>query len=196
MNQSARKPTKTKLLVVVMSVAAALCAASGMLLSYLPRRTTFQGPSMLPNIANEETFLTTVRTPLAGEVVLMRSPADDELVVKRVLAVGPATVVVDEVGVIRVNGVPIPRSEGCPGVAWEQALRDGGEELGAYRCFMETYASGPVAVVEDCAAHATSVTLGTGEYFVMGDNRCRSNDSRNPHFGAVPPDAVLGVWNP
>ncbi len=38
-----------------------------------------------------------------------------------------------------------------------------------------------------------SLTLGEGEYFVLGDNRALSADSRSPQMGAVQKDEIIGI---
>jgi signal peptidase I len=48
-------------------------------------------------------------------------------------------------------------------------------------------------LVEKDRSNATAVILGEGEYYVLGDNRAHSNDSRN--WGAVPVANLRGkVW--
>ena len=48
-------------------------------------------------------------------------------------------------------------------------------------------------LIEKDRSTANRVTLGEGEYYVLGDNRAHSNDSRN--WGAVPEANVRGkVW--
>ena len=53
--------------------------------------------------------------------------------------------------------------------------------------YSEPYVNGPFST------NMASMTIEEGEYFVMGDNRAHSNDSRN--WGPVPERNVVGkVW--
>ena len=45
------------------------------------------------------------------------------------------------------------------------------------------------------------ITLGDGEYFVMGDNQAHSTDSRSNAYGLIPEDSITGkflsiIWSP
>jgi signal peptidase I len=107
--------------------------------------------------------------PKAGEVVVheMSDPVPG-LVIKRVIAVGPATVAFDHGGVV-VDGRPLDEPYLAPGTQTLPAPR----ELGP-----QCTAADPCAVAE-------------GELWVMGDNRTNSQDSR--HIGPVRTDAVTGI---
>ena len=51
------------------------------------------------------------------------------------------------------------------------------------------------AVIENPGLAAEPIQLGDDEYFVMGDNRNDSQDSRYPQVGAVKRDQILGkLW--
>lgn len=49
--------------------------------------------------------------------------------------------------------------------------------------------------MEDAGIASREITLGSGEYFVLGDNRNASEDSRSANIGVVHRDTITGkVW--
>ena len=104
------------------------------------------------------------RDPLPGEIIVFNYPLNrSRNYVKRVIAVGGSTVEIVD-GITRVDGVAIT----------------------------EPWRNGQ-AYVEDRSNTMAPVAVPEGNYFVMGDNRDNSSDSRM--WGFVPRDHVVGRVN-
>ena len=121
-----------------------------------------------------------------GDVLVFRRPdATGSPYVKRVIGIGGDLVAMTG-DHLTVNGTPVKRrvtDESCPVVVesgscvvWEETL-----EGRAYR----------VLAISSPRDEKWSVTVPPDSYFVLGDNRDNSNDSR--HFGSVPKANRIGV---
>lgn len=126
------------------------------------------GHSMEPNFHNGEYILTDkvsyrFHEPRRGDVVVFHSPQDERVdFIKRVIGLPGDTVAVKD-GYAYVNGVKLP----------ETFINDPGQVLpGAF------------------LAADTPVTVPDGEFFVMGDNRLHSSDSRE--WGFVTRAEIVG----
>jgi signal peptidase I len=110
--------------------------------------------------------------PARGDVVVLASPTDGEVLLKRVVAV-PGDVVEVDGGHVAIDGVPAPVSE-----------RDGGlmEELGGRTHPLGAeYGGGP---------DFGPTRVPADRFLVLGDNRGNSRDGR--FFGWVDREAILG----
>ena len=139
-------------------------------------------------IPASEAYVVRTTVPKRGEVVVLDSPADGRVLLKRVVAVpGDVTAVVD--GTPVVNDEPISTLEVDGGIV---------EQLGEHpHAVSHAFGGGP-----DLAR----VRVPNEHYLVLGDNRGNSQDGR--YFGWVNRDAILGraaavcmhdgspVWNP
>jgi signal peptidase I len=119
-----------------------------------------------------QTYLLRGAKPARGDVVVLASPVDGEVLLKRVVAVPGDTVAVDR-GRVAIDGAPVPMQEGVDGNVEELLGRAHalGTEYGPGPDF------GPTRVPAD-------------KYLVLGDNRGNSRDGR--FFGWVDGDAILG----
>lgn len=132
-----------------------------------------KGQSMVPTFEDKEYLLTDKisyrrRAPLRGEIVVFKAPEEAGCptgacdFIKRVMGVPGDQVRIDG-GVVHVNGQAVDEPYLSPGVFTQSGkyLREG-----------------------------TTVTLGPDEYFVMGDNRNHSSDSRA--WGPIDSGAIVG----
>src|ERR1051325_587958 len=117
--------------------------------------TTVQvsGRSMLPALHDGERYILNrlsfvYRDPMAGEIVVIRDPGHSDLAVKRIVA-GPSDTVAIKEGAVLVNGKKLRESYLAPGT---------------------------VTIMPD--ASEKEIRLGKDQYFVLGDNRAGSEDSR------------------
>lgn len=125
------------------------------------------GNSMTPTLEDGE-IVVTIKTHTAkqGDVIAFRY--NNKLFIKRVIALGGATVDLGEDGTVYVDGTPLEEP-----YLTEKARGEGDVEF--------------------------PFTVPDGMYFVMGDNRVNSSDSRNSILGCVEPDNMDGrvvfcVW--
>ena len=118
-----------------------------------------------------------LRSPRRGDIVVFKYPRNrDVMFIKRVIGV-PGDTLETRDGRLYVNG----RSLAEPYVHRTDGVRD------------PTNASGPVAgtTMQEPWSLADPFTVGKDEYFVMGDNRTRSDDSRV--WGTVPAADIIGA---
>lgn len=158
-------------LFLVDTVQSILIAAAIFLVIYIFLFRPFQvnGQSMYPNFHDREYVLTNLITlrfgnPVRGDVIVFKAPPNpDEDFIKRVVGLPGDTVMVKD-GSVYVNGELYDESSYLnPSVKTYGGtfLRDG-----------------------------DTITVPSGEYFVMGDNRPYSSDSRE--WGFVPSGNIIG----
>ena len=124
--------------------------------------------------------------PERGDIVVFRTPEDGWTVyVKRVIGL-PGDRVQVKAGVLHVNGAPVRR----------ERIADG--EHGAPR-YTETLPGGYQHVISETrgdngpADDTQEYRVPSGHYFMMGDNRDNSQDSRwLDHVGYVPAENLIG----
>ncbi len=129
-----------------------------------------KGASMEPEFYDHEYLIIDelsyrLNEPARGDIIVFRYPRDpSEFFIKRVIGLPGETVEVDDGRITLVN------EEHPDGVQLDESYLD----------------------VQFSAGHK-EVQLGEGEYFVLGDNRDASLDSRS--FGAIHRDLIVGkVW--
>ncbi len=120
-------------------------------------------------------YLARFAGPARGEVVVLSSPEDGKVLVKRVAAIGGDTVEI-VAGRLRVNGAEVKVAP-CPGA--NGALC---EELGARRHGLRLDEGG--------GPDLGPIRIPADHYLMLGDNRGNSHDGRA--FGLVERSALLG----
>ena len=128
------------------------------------------GESMNPTLHDTERFMLNkveyyFREPQAGDIVVIRDPEDGGLSVKRIVATNGESIEIAD-GSVYVNSRKLREPYLAPGT--------------------RTYSNLP--------AKQNITRCGADEFFVLGDNRGNSADSRE--YGAVPRRNILGVVVP
>ena len=130
--------------------------------------------------------------PVAGEIVVFNSPADGKRMVKRVVGV-PGDVIALRNNRLYINDMPLDYSPLEPG-QFEDAVAGLAGPIQFYR---ESLAGRvhPVMIMPTRPAMRSfnRIVVPADHYFMMGDNRDNSADSR--YFGFVPRDRILGRAN-
>jgi len=136
--------------------------------AFLFRPFQVNGESMFPNYENGEYILTSLISlrfsdPQRGDVIVFEAPIDEEKdFIKRVIGTPGDTVSIKE-GHYYVNGKKLDESE---------------------------YLASDVITSGGAFLNNKAVTVPQDQYFVSGDNRPFSSDSRQ--WGFVPKDKVIG----
>ena len=136
-----------------------------------------RGASMEPNFTDSEYLVVDelsyyFRSPARGEVIVFRYPRDpSEFFIKRVIGLPGETVLI-KAGRVEIANARYPEPY----------------------TLMESYLDPVLKTVPDKEVH-----LGTDEYFVLGDNRAASSDSRI--WGILPRTFIIGravfsAWPP
>lgn len=137
-----------------------------LLFTFVGRVIGVQGSSMVPTLHDKDMLLlqSIGYEPKPGDiVVLTKESFMPQPIVKRVIAVGGQTVDIDyAAGTVAVDGVALE----------EDYINE--------------------AMYELPPDYATHVEVPEGSIFVMGDNRNKSSDSRDPRLGTVDVRYVLG----
>jgi signal peptidase I len=165
-----------------------------------------EGPSMEPTFVNGDRVIvakypfglflpfmneavTSWGMPAPGDVVIVRSPADNVDIVKRVIGVPGDTIEIRDDVVYR-NGEAIRTRELGPCREDESSEDPGVCVWYEERIGERTYRTS-TSLIEPTES-LSEREVPPGHVFVLGDHRDRSNDSRNPAVGMIPIGRVKG----
>ena len=156
--------------------------AAALILSELALpRSSISGPSMQPTLFAGQHLLISrlhylIADPKYGDIAVFDNPHDssDEMLNKRVIGTPGDTIELREEPVVQADGTEVTDS----------VLYINGERK-----------EEPYFITRPCRGRCSgSWTLGPDEYFMMGDNRNQSNDSRA--FEEIPRENIVGkaIW--
>ena len=126
--------------------------------------------------------------PQRGDIVVLHSPADGKRLVKRVVGVPGDTVAMSDDHLI-VNGEVVTYAPLAPGLVNGQTPGVSGRFLATEHLDGVAHAV-MISPGVHCLRSFGPIPLSEGSYFVMGDNRDESFDSR--YFGPVSGEDIVG----
>lgn len=136
-----------------------------LIFSYVAKTARVEGESMMPTLVDKDMLIlwSLAYQPKQGDIVACNCEGLGKVIVKRVVATGGQKVDIDfEAGKVYVDG-ELFEVNGIPNITTDR----------------ESYYAYPITVPE-------------GKYFVMGDNRQHSTDSRYERVGFIDRDDILG----
>lgn len=143
-----------------------------LVIMYVGQRTEVSGSSMEPTLTDGDNLIVDKISYRFNEpkrfdiIVFPFQYQENTYYIKRIIGLPGETVQIDEDGVIYINGEVLYESYG-----------------------REIIDSDKIGIAEE------PITLGPDEYFVLGDNRNHSSDSRIPEVGNINKDQIIGrAW--
>src|SRR5882672_1055218 len=165
--QGAHTPSFLQQIFQCVSVAGLAMASYFVISHFVLQSVQVVGVSMAPTLHDSQQYLLNrwvyyFRSPRRSDVVVLRDPVDNGFAVKRVIATAGDCVCLKE-GKVFVNGCRL----------------------------VEPYLASGMPTFPYLTEKEQPITLGKDQYFVLGDNRKNSADSRT--YGPVPRRSILGL---
>jgi signal peptidase I len=136
----------------------------------------------------------TMKHPRRGDTTVFIDPKErHKAFVKRVVAVGGDTIEMRDNQLV-LNGQPVPRKHVDEPCQYDDKVEDGRWETRTCDAFDETLDGRTYRIIQDRNGEPRSypaVTVPPDSYYVLGDNRDNSHDSR--FWGFVPQELIKGV---
>ena len=129
--------------------------------------------------------------PERGDVVVFKQPGNESVAfIKRLVGL-PGDEIAVKGGILHINGVAVDRQHDDIGTATD------GFNVMKYDDYIETLPEGTSHRIREMTDNGAldntrTFTVPDGHYFMMGDNRDNSNDSRTSSVGLVPFENFIG----
>jgi signal peptidase I len=153
-------------------------------------RYSLVGGEYLPRFPGE-TGRIPAAMPARGDVVVFRHPVSGEDFIKRVAGIPGDRVAIRD-GRLWLNGAPVPLEQ-----AGQWSYRDSEGRVIAVTAYRETFPGAPshTIVLRDRRTAMSDMpeqVVPEGRFFMLGDNRDNSSDSRFASMGFVPAENLIG----
>ena len=129
--------------------------------------------------------------PERGDVVVFRQPRNESIAfIKRVVGL-PGDEIAVRGGILHINGTPVIRRHSDEGTATD------GVSVPKFDEYVETLPEGSEYHIREMTDggildNTPVFVVPEGHFFMMGDNRDNSNDSRTSSVGMVPSENLIG----